>query len=130
MMPTPFSSASCFVSRMVTGMPALRKFMVMPPPMVPAPMTPTRSILRVGVSSGTSAIFEAARSPKKAWRRAFDSGVCTRWTKASRSSFMPSSKGLVTAAATASTHFSGAGKFFAMAPTVLRANWKKASAFG
>jgi hypothetical protein len=71
----PLSSASCFISRIVTGMPALRKFMVMPPPMVPAPITPTLAILRVGVSSGTSGIFEAARSPVKAWRRARDSGV-------------------------------------------------------
>ncbi len=44
--------------------------------------------------------------------------------KISRSSFMPSSNFIFVDAATASTHFSGAGKFLAIAPTVLRANWK------
>ena len=38
---TPRSSASCEVSTIVTGMPAERKFIEMPPPIVPAPMTPT-----------------------------------------------------------------------------------------
>ena len=32
---------------------------------------------RVGVSSGTSGIFAAARSAKNAWRSAFDSGDWT-----------------------------------------------------
>ncbi len=31
---------------------------------------------RVGVVSGTSGIFAAARSPKKMWRSALDSGEC------------------------------------------------------
>src|SRR5438876_819016 len=48
MIPIPLSSASCFISRRVTGMPALRKFMAMPPPMVPAPMTATFLIERAG----------------------------------------------------------------------------------
>ena len=66
-------------------MPALRKFIVMPPPIVPAPMTPTLAILRAAVSSGTSGILLAARSAKKAWRSALDSGVTISAAKASRS---------------------------------------------
>ena len=121
----PWSSASCFISSIVTGMPALRKFIAMPPPIVPAPITATFLIARSGVSSGTSGILLAARSAKKAWRSALRLGrehqrqeelalvaPCRRRTSSS------------TDAATASTHFSGAGKFFAIAPTVLRANWK------
>ena len=46
-------------------MPTLAKFIAMPPPMVPAPMTPTFLIGSVGVSSGTSGIFRAWRSAKK-----------------------------------------------------------------
>src|SRR5882762_8964331 len=109
-------------------MPALRKFIVMPPPMVPAPMTAIFSILRSGVSSGTSGIFAADRSPKKAWRSARDSGVCINCRNDSRSKRTPSSNGMVTAAWTASTHLSGAGKFFAAARTVSRATWKNPSA--
>ncbi|MNN11487.1 hypothetical protein D3C81_1244470 [compost metagenome] len=101
-------------------MPAFRKFMLMPPPMVPAPITATFSILRTGVPSGTSGILLAARSPKKAWRSARDSGVVTRNRKPSRSCFRPCSNGL-SEPATASRHFSGAGKFLAIAATVLRA---------
>ncbi len=66
----PLSSASCFISSIITGMPAFRKFMAMPPPMVPAPITATVLIARIGVSAGTSGIFAAARSAKKAWRSA------------------------------------------------------------
>ena len=55
----------------VTGMPTLTRLMVMPPPMVPAPMTAAFSILRVGVSSGTSGILEVWRSAKNMWRSAF-----------------------------------------------------------
>jgi hypothetical protein len=47
-----------------------------------------------------------------------------------RSVRMPSSNGIVTEAASASTHASGAGRFFALAATLLRANCRKASAFG
>ena len=46
-------------------MPADRKFIVMPPPIVPAPMTPTFLIGISGVSLGTSSILLAARSAKK-----------------------------------------------------------------
>ncbi len=107
---------------MTTGMPALRKFIAMPPPMVPAPMTASFFTARTGVSAGTSGIFVVARSAMKAWRSALHSGVIIRPMKSSRSNFMPSSNFIVVDAATASTHFSGAGKLRAIAPTVLRAN--------
>ena len=111
-------------------MPALAKFIAMPPPMVPAPMIAADLIGRLGVSSGTSGILEAARSPKKKWRSALLSVVCISARKFSRSTSRPSSNFMLAAAATQSTHFSGAGKFFDIAPTVLRANWKKASWLG
>ena len=60
------------VSITVTGMPALAKFMAMPPPMVPAPMTATRfdrARRRVGGHVGD---LGASRSAKKAWRCACD----------------------------------------------------------
>ena len=103
-------------------MPALAKFIAMPPPIVPAPITAADLISRSGVSGGTSGIFDAARSPKKEWRSARDSGVCTSERNPARSTASPSSKGSDTAAATASMHLSGAGKFFATVRTVLRAN--------
>ena len=46
-------------------MPALRKFIAMPPPMVPAPMMPTVLTGMVGVSAGTSGTFQALREAKK-----------------------------------------------------------------
>ena len=56
-------------------MPALMSAMVMPPPMVPAPMTPTRLIGRVGVDFRHAArCGAAARSAWKTWRSAADSG--------------------------------------------------------
>ncbi len=54
MLANPRSSASCWVSNSTTGRPALMRLMAMPPPMVPAPMTPTLRMGRSGVSSGTS----------------------------------------------------------------------------
>ena len=102
----------------------------MPPPMVPAPTTATRSILRVAVSPASPGILAAARSAKNACRSARDSGVCMSSRNCARSKLNPSSNGLLTAAATAFTHLSGAGRPFATAATELRANWKKASAFG
>ena len=130
MVAIPRSSASCFISSILTGMPAFKKFMEMPPPMVPAPMTATDAMLRLGVSSGTSAILEAALSAMKMWRRARDSGVIMRLVKISRSKTMPSSNFFLVAASTASTHLGGAGKFLAMPLTMLRANWKYASPCG
>ncbi len=42
-----------------------RKFIAMPPPIVPAPITPTFLIGMSCVSLGTSSILFAARSAKK-----------------------------------------------------------------
>ena len=66
----------------------------------------------------------AARSARKRWRSARHSGVHIRLMKISRSNAMPSSNFFVVAASTASTHLAGAGKFFDMPLTMLRANWK------
>src|SRR5450759_626965 len=111
-------------------MPAFAKFIAMPPPMVPAPMMAAALIGRVGVPSGRLGILAAARSAKKRCLRAFDSVDCTSCVNRSRSSLSPSSNGLDTDAATASTHFAGAGNPFELAPTEVRAQAKKASAFG
>jgi len=62
---TVLGMPSCAASTIVTGIPALRKFIEMPPPMVPAPITPTFLIGNTGVSSGRSAIFQTLRSAKK-----------------------------------------------------------------
>ena len=126
----PLSRRSRSASSTVTGMPALAKFMAMPPPMVPAPMTAARRTGRVGVSSGTSAILEAARSAKKAWRSALDSVVPRRARKRSRSTRSPSSNGREAAAASASTHLSGAGYPFDTAATAPRATARNPSALG
>ena len=61
-------------STTVTGMPALAKFIAMPPPIVPAPTIAALRISPAGVSAGTSGIFAASRSAKKKYRCAFDSG--------------------------------------------------------
>ena len=124
MVATPRSSASCFISNIFTGMPALRKFIAMPPPMVPAPITAIDCKARLGVSAGTSAILDAARSAMNRWRSARDSLVHIRLMNSSRSNAIPWSNFFCVAACTASTHLTGAGKFFAMPLTMLRANWK------
>ena len=73
-------------------MPAVTKAMVMPVPMVPAPITATDSTLRRGVSRETLGILLAARSAKKRWRSALDCSEATSSSKSSRSRFMPASK--------------------------------------
>ena len=70
-------------------MPALRKHMVMPPPMVPAPITATCFTSRVGVLSGTSGILLAARSPKKECCMALACGPTMMALKISSSFWMP-----------------------------------------
>ncbi len=130
MVATPRSSAAAFISSSATGIPADRKFIAMPPPIVPAPTIATRPIARTGVASGTPDTRAAARSAKNACRSARDSGVARSSRNSLRSWRSPSSNGMVTAAATASTHLRGAGKRPAAAATELRANWKYASAFG
>ena len=85
----------------MTGMPAEAKDMVMPPPMVPAPSTAIFSMGRAFTSLVTPGTLAASRSAKKAWRWAFDSSPETRSRKNSRSAFMPSANGRVTAFFTA-----------------------------
>jgi len=46
-------------------MPALAKFIAMPPPIVPAPSTAAFLMSRLLVSPGTSGILAASRSAKK-----------------------------------------------------------------
>ena len=103
---------------MVTGMPADRKFMLIPPPIVPAPITPTRLIGRSGVFGSTSSILAAWRSAKKMWRWAADCTPVISFMNSSRSNFMPSSKGSSVAATAQRMFASGASKprnFFALA---------------
>ena len=82
--PEPLSSAAWAVSSTVTGTPALAKFMAMPPPMVPAPITATDRTGRVGVLEGTSGILAAARVAKKTCRNALDSVLFSSSTNAGR----------------------------------------------
>ena len=72
MMASPLSSASAETSKTETGMPAFAKFIAMPPPIVPQPMTAADATGRAGVPFGTSGILPAARSAKNACRCAFD----------------------------------------------------------
>ena len=110
MIETPRSSASCDVSTMVTGMPAERKFIEMPPPMVPAPITPTRWIGFVATSGPMSAILAAARSAKNTCRCAFDWVEPSSAMNISRSFARPSSNGRSTAFLTERIAFSHASK--------------------
>src|SRR5882762_7905483 len=126
MLDSPLSSASCFISTTVTGMPALAKHMAMPPPIVPAPTTAALRISRTGVSSGTPGILVVWRSAKNMWRSAFDSVVLTRCAKRSRSNLRPSSKGRVAAASAQATISNGAGKPFHSLAACSRAWAKKA----
>ena len=68
-------------------------------------LTPPRN----GVVLGTSGTLAAARIAKNACRNALDSGVFSNSTNTDPSVFIPSSKGLSTAASIASMHLSGAG---------------------
>ena len=90
-------------------MPAFRKFIVIPPPIVPAPITAAVLTGRVGVSSGTSGILAAARSAKNACRIDADSVETSSDSNSVRSTCMPSSNGFLTAASTHSRFFIGAG---------------------
>ena len=105
-------------------MPAFRKFIAMPPPMVPAPMTATLLIARGCTSGPTSGILLAARSAANTWRSALHSGVCIRARKISRSLASASSNLYLVAFSTASTHLTGAGKLRDMPATMLRAKPK------
>ena len=95
---------------MVTGMPAERKFMAMPPPIVPAPITPTLLIGFVGTSGPMSATFAACRSAKNTCRCAFDCVVGRSAMNICRSLTIPSSNLSSTAFLTDSIAFSQASK--------------------
>ena len=86
-----------------TGIPALAKFMAMPPPMVPQPMTAAASMALAGVSAGTSGTLAAWRSAKNTWRRALDCSEARHSTKICRSRANASAKGRVSNPSTAST---------------------------
>ena len=117
----------------VTGIPALAKFMAMPPPMVPPPMMAAVSMDLAGVSAGTSRILATSRSAKKTWRWAADCADSRQRSKISRSLARPSSNGSSTAAATASMQASGASKPRTRRATDLRKSskipfWPRAAA--
>ena len=81
---------------------------------------------RAGVSSGTSAIFAAARSAKNAWRSARDSGVCSSCTN----SCALDAQALVERQRRRGRRprrrtRAAPGSPWRRAATVLRANWKK-----
>ena len=108
MIASPLSSASGETSNTVTGMPALAKFIAMPPPIVPQPITAAVSIGRVGVSLGTSGILATWRSAKNACRCAFDWSEATSRMNVLRSVASPSANGWFTAASMQATHAYGA----------------------
>ncbi len=107
-------------------MPTLAKFMAIPPPMVPAPMMPTLFTSRTGVSLARPLTLEASRSPKKEWIRPARWGDSMHSMNSSRSRFMPSSKGRLKAASTASTHLNGENRPRARFFKPSR-NWSKTS---
>ena len=107
-MPRPRSSASCPVSTMVTGIPAFRKFMAMPPPIVPAPITPTLLMVLTGVSFVMPGIFARSRSAKKRCRRARDCGESFAIMNSRASAAQPSVNALVLAISARSMMYVGA----------------------
>ena len=103
----------------------------MPPPIVPAPMTATRSISRSGVSPATSAILR---------RRALGEEHVAQRARLGRLHQLEEELALVTQAVVERLRHrrgdrvdalaAAPGSSSTTAATVLRANWKKASAFG
>ena len=89
-------------------MPALAKFIAMPLPIVPAPITPTLLTSRSAVSFGSPGTLAASRSAKNRCRKAADCGLCMHCMNFSRSVCRPSAKGRVNDASTQSTIFCGA----------------------
>ena len=85
---------------MVTGIPTLAKFIEIPPPIVPAPITPTEEISFKGVSFSISGIFVTCLSAKKIYLCAADCEPVMSFINKSCSTFKPSSKGRLTAAST------------------------------
>ena len=104
----PFLRASSLVSMIVTGMPTLTKFIEMPPPIVPAPITAARLISRGCVSLPMPGTLLASRSAKKMWRCAFDWSPTTSFRNRSRSFFCASSIGVSSVMRIASIAAAGA----------------------
>ncbi len=102
MTPKPRSSASWLVSRTVTGNPALAKQIAMPPPMVPAPITPPLAILGRLPGAGRPGTLRVLRSAKNTWISALASTVALVRLASSVSYSSPSSKGSLAEALTAS----------------------------
>ncbi len=108
MIPRPLPSTSSFTSSNATCIPALAKFIAMPLPMVPAPITPTLLTSRSGVSFDSPRTLAASRSAKNMCRKAADCGLCMHSMNFSRSICRPSAKGRVNDTSTQSTIFCGA----------------------
>ena len=108
-------------------MPALRKFIAMPPPMVPAPIT--RDLRDLAARRVLGHVGNLARGPLAEERVAKSARLGPH--EQIREAFALDAKafleGLVDRGRHASMHFNGAGKFFDIAPTVLRANCRNAS---
>jgi hypothetical protein len=105
----PRSRAAGFTSIIVTGNPALRNARVMPLPIVPAPITATEAIATSPQSRATGTLA-AARSAKKMWRCAADSGLAISSSNSSHSRVSPASNGRSVAASIARTMLPGALK--------------------
>ncbi|MCY1561998.1 hypothetical protein D9M68_993290 [compost metagenome] len=89
-------------------MPALAKFMAIPPPMVPAPMTATRLTGRIDVPVSNPGNLPTSRSAKNTWRRASDSVEASASLNSSPSRARPSASGKLQAASIAATTRCGA----------------------
>ena len=89
----PLSRKSCFISSSLTGMPALAKFIAMPPPIVPAPTTAPQFISRLTVSFARPGTLATSRSAKKIWRCDADSEDFINSINSASSRAIPSSKG-------------------------------------
>ena len=110
-------------------MPAFRKLIAIPVPIVPAPITAADLMGLSGVDSGMSATLAAARSAKNACLNAFETGPIISSPKRRRSVASPSGNRIIAAASIASMHFCGAGKFAKPAFAVMRANPSRGSRF-
>ena len=120
----PRSSASCFISSILTGMPALRKFMAMPPPMVPAPMMATELMSRGVVSEGTSGNLGSGAFGQEQVAQAAAFGGHHQVDEDFALDGHAVVKLLLGGRFHGVTHLAGAGKFLLMPLTMLRANWK------
>ncbi|MNZ86611.1 hypothetical protein D3C78_1054330 [compost metagenome] len=93
-------------------MPTLAKFMAMPPPMVPAPITATFSMLRSGRLASMPGMRPASRSAKNTWRSAVDCAEASACLNSSTSRASPCSSGRLQDASTAARTRRGARRLF------------------